>query len=79
MESLKNNDFVSNMKSVIEEYVFLKVEVKRCYHDMEEYEAKIDKLERQKMNLVEALARKTWEDMTQTVFKRKQARKWHAH
>ena len=79
MENFKNNDFIENMKSVIEEYVFLKDEVKRCYHDMEEYEVKIEKLENQKMNLVEALARKTWEDMAQTAFKRKQARKWHAH
>lgn len=78
MNDLKNNDFVNNMKSVIEEYLFLKDEVKRCYHDMEKYEAKIDDLEKQKMNLVEALARKTWEDMTQTAFARKQARKWHA-
>jgi hypothetical protein len=79
MENLKNNDFVNNMKSVIEEYEFLKDEVKRCYHDMEENEAKIDNLVRQKMILVEDLARKTWEDMAQTAFKRKQARKWHAH
>lgn len=79
MENLKNNDFVENMKSVIEEYELLKDEVKRCYHDMEEYEVKIEKIESQKMNLVEALACKTWEDMAQTAFKRKQARKWHAH
>lgn len=79
MENFKNNDFIENMKSVIEEYVFLKDEVKRCYHDMEEYEVKIEKLENQKMNLVEALARKTWQDMAQTAFERKQARKWHAH
>lgn len=79
MENKKNNDFVENMKSVIEEYEFLKDEVKRCYHDMEEYEAKIDNLARQKMILVEDFARKTWEDMAQTAFKRKQARKWHAH
>lgn len=79
MENSKNNDFIENMRSVIEEYLFLKDEVKRCYHDMEEYEVKIEKLESQKMNLVEALARKTWEDMAQTAFKRKQARKWHAH
>ena len=79
MENLKNNDFIENMKSVIEEYVFLKDEVKRCYHDMEEYEVKIEKIENQKMNLVEALACKTWESMAKTAFKRKQARKWHAH
>lgn len=79
MENSKNNDFIENMRSVIEEYLFLKDEVKRCYHDMEEYEVKIEKFESQKMNLVEALARKTWEDMAQTAFKRKQARKWHAH
>lgn len=79
MNDLKNNDFVNNMKSVIEEYLFLKDEVKRCYHDMEKYEAKIDDLEKQKMNLVEALARKTWQDMEQTAFKRKQTRKWPAH
>lgn len=71
MNDLKNNDFVNNMKSVIEEYAFLKDEVKRCYHDMEKYEAKIYDLEKQKMNLVEALARKTWQDMEQTAFKRK--------
>lgn len=46
---------------------------------MEEYEAKIDLLETQKMDLVEALANKTWQDMRQTAFKRRQARKWHAH
>ena len=82
MNDLKNNDFVNNMKSVIEEYLFLKDEVKRCYHDMEEYEAKIDNLEMQKMNLVETLARKTWEDMVQTAFKRKKSKKMacaHAH
>lgn len=79
MENLKNNDLIENMKSAIEEYAFLKDEVKRCYHDMEEYEVKIEKIESQKMNLVEALARKTWQDMAQTAFKRKQARKWHAH
>lgn len=79
MENSKNNDFIENMRSVIEEYLFLKDEVKRCYHDMEEYEVKIEKLESQKMNLVEALARKTWEDMAQTAFARKQARKRHAH
>lgn len=59
MENSKNNDFIENMKSVIEEYEFLKDEVKRCYHDMEENETKIDNLKMQKMNLVEALARKT--------------------
>jgi hypothetical protein len=79
MDNSKNNDFIENMRSVIEEYLFLKDEVKRCYHDMGEQDAKIDNLEIQKMNLVEALARKTWEDMAQTAFKRKQARKWHAH
>ena len=79
MDNLKNDDFVNSMKSVIEEYLFLKDEVKRCYHDIEEYEAKIDNLEVQKMNLVEALARKTWQDMEQRAFKRKQTRKWHAH
>lgn len=78
MDNFKNNDFVNNMKSVIKEYEFLKDEVKRCYHDMEEYEAKIDNLEMQKMNLVEALARKTWQDMEKVAFKRKQARKWLA-
>ncbi len=79
MDNSKNNDFIENMRSVIEEYLFLKDEVKRCYHDMGEQDAKIDNLEIQKMNLVEALARKTWEDMAQAAFKRKQARKWHAH
>lgn len=79
MDNSKNNDFIENMRSVIEEYEFLKDEVKRCYHDMGEYEATIDNLEMQKMNLVEALARKTWQDMEQTAFKRKQTRKWPAH
>lgn len=79
MDNFKNNDFVEKIKSVIEEYAFLKDEVKRCYHDMEEYEAKIDDLARQKINLVGALSRKTWEDMEKTAFERKQARKWHAH
>lgn len=79
MDNFKNNDFIEKMKSVIEEYAFLKDEVKLCYHDMEEYEAKIDNLERLNMNLVEALARKTWQDMKQTAFKRKQTRKWPAH
>ena len=27
----------------------------------------------------ENLANKTWQDMRQTAFKRRQARKWHAH
>ena len=76
MENLKNNDFIENMKSVIEEYVFLKDEVKRCYHDMEEYEVKIEKLESQNMNLVEALACKTWTDMRQGAFRKKQRRKF---
>ena len=79
MDNFKNNDFVEKMKSAIEEYAFLKDEVKRCYHDMEEYAAKIDNLAKQKIYLVDALACKTWEDMAQTAFKRKQARKWHAH
>lgn len=79
MDNSKNNDFIENMRSVIEECEFLKDEVKRCYHDMGEYEATIDNLEMQKMNLVEALARKTWQDMEQTAFKRKQTRKWPAH
>ncbi|ALD72735.1 hypothetical protein RN86_10055 [Streptococcus gordonii] len=79
MDNFKNNDFVEKMKSVIEEYAFLEDEVKRCYHDMEKYEAKIDDLEKQKMNLVEALARKTWQEMEQTAFKLKQTRKWPAH
>lgn len=73
------DNFIEKIKSILEEYAFLKDEVKRCYHDMEEYEVKIEKIESQKMNLVEALARKTWQDMAQTAFKRKQARKWHAH
>jgi len=73
------DNFIEKIKSILEEYAFLKDEVKRCYHDMEEYEAKIENIEKQKIDLVEALACKTWEDMAQTAFKRKQARKWHAH
>ena len=73
------DNFIEQIKSILEDYALLKAEVKRCYHDMEEYEAKIENIEKQKIDLVEALACKTWEDMAQTAFKRKQARKWHAH
>ena len=45
---------------------------------MEEYEVKIDLLETQKANLIEALSNKTWQDMRQTAFYRRQARKWRA-
>lgn len=72
-------DIIDDLKDVINRYEFYRDEVRRCYYDMEEYEAKIDLLETQKMDLVEALANKTWQDMRQTAFKRRQARKWHAH
>ena len=70
------NRFITGLKAMIEHLEFLEDEVRRCYHDMEEYEAKIDLLETQKMDLVEILANKTWQDMRQTAFKRRQARKW---
>ena len=73
------NRFIDGLKAMIEHLELLEDEVRRCCHDMEEYEAKIDLLETQKMDLVEALANKTWQDMRQTAFKRRQARKWHAH
>lgn len=71
-------DIIDDLKDVINRYEFYQDEVRRCYHDMEEYEAKIDLLETQKMDLVEALANKTWQDMRQTAFRRRQARKWRA-
>ncbi len=71
-------DVVDDLKEVIKRYEFYQDEVQRCYHDMEEYEAKIDLLETQKANLIEALANKTWQDMRQTAFYRRQARKWRA-
>lgn len=72
------NRFITGLKAMIEHLEFLEDKVRRCYHDMEEYEAKIDLLETQKMDLVETLANKTWQDMRQTAFKRRQARKWRA-
>lgn len=79
MEDKKiNNYFIASLKSMIEQYEFLYDEVWRCYHDIDEYEAKISGLEKQKMNLVEALAKKTWADMRQSAFQRRQARKWRA-
>lgn len=72
-------DIIDDLKDVINRYEFYRDEVRRCYYDMEEYEAKIDLLETQKMDLVEALANKTWKDMRHTAFWRRQARKWHAH
>ena len=72
------NRFIAGLKAMIEHLEFLEDEVRRCYHDMEEHEAKIDLLETQKMDLVEALANKTWQDMRQTAFRRRQARKWRA-
>ena len=71
-------DIIDDLKDVINRYEFYRDEVRRCYYDMEEYEAKIDLLETQKMDLVETLANKTWQDMRQTAFKRRQARKWRA-
>lgn len=37
---------------------FFRDELKRCYREMEQYEKKIEKLENQKMDLVEELAKK---------------------
>lgn len=37
---------------------FFREELKRCYREMEQYEKKIEKLENQKMDLVEELAKK---------------------
>ena len=72
------NRFITGLKAMIEHLEFLEDEVRRCYHDMEEYEAKIDLLETQKMDRVETLANKTRQDMRQNAFKRRQARKWRA-
>lgn len=41
------NRFITGLKAMIEHLEFLEDEVRRCYHDMEEYEAKIDLLETQ--------------------------------
>ena len=71
-------DIIDDLKDVINRYEFYRDEVRRCYYYMEEYEAKIDLLETQKMDLVEALANKTWQDMRHAAFKRRQARKWRA-
>ena len=34
-------DIIDDLKDVINRYEFYQDEVRRCYHDMEEYEAKI--------------------------------------
>lgn len=55
---------------------FFRDELKRCYREMEQYEKKIEQLENQKMNLVEELAKKTWQDMRKQAFRRKQTRRF---
>lgn len=55
---------------------FFRDELKRCYREMEQYEKKIEKLENQKMDLVEELAKKTWQDMREQAFRRKQTRRF---
>ena len=55
------DNFIEKMKSILEEYAFLKDEVKRCYHEID---------------LVEALACKTWTDMRQSAFCKRQRRKY---
>lgn len=42
----------------LERNTFLQEELKRCYREMEQYEKKIERLENQKMDLVEELAKK---------------------
>lgn len=51
-------------------------ELKRCYREMEQYEKKIEQLENQKMDLVEELSKKTWNDMREQAFRRKQKRRF---
>lgn len=55
---------------------FFRYELKRCYREMEQYEKKIEQLENQKMDLVEELAKKTWKDMREQAFRRKQTRRF---
>ena len=55
---------------------FFRDELKRCYREMEQYEKKIEKLENQKMDLVEEIAKKTWVDMREQAFRRKQTRRF---
>lgn len=55
---------------------FFRDELKRCYREMEQYEKKIEQLENQKMNLVEDLAKKNWQDMREQAFRRKQTRRF---
>jgi hypothetical protein len=55
---------------------FFRDELKRCYREMEQYEKKIEQLENQKMDLVEELAKKTWLDMREQAFRRKQTRRF---
>lgn len=55
---------------------FFRDELKRCYREMEQYEKKIEQLENQKMDLVEKLAKKTWQDMREQAFRRKQTRRF---
>ena len=55
---------------------FFSDELKRCYREMEQYEKKIEQLENQKMDLVEELAKKTWKDMREQAFRRKQTRRF---
>lgn len=55
---------------------FFRDELRRCYREMEQYEKKIERLENQKMDLVEELAKKTWQDMREQAFRRKQKRRF---
>jgi t-SNARE complex subunit (syntaxin) len=55
---------------------FFRDELKRCYREMEQYEKKIEQLENQKIDLVEELAKKTWQDMREQAFRRKQTRRF---
>lgn len=55
---------------------FFRDELRRCYREMEQYEKKIEQLENQKMDLVEELANKTWQDMREQAFRRKQTRRF---
>lgn len=55
---------------------FFREELRRCYREMEQYEKKIERLENQKMDLVEELAKKTWVDMREQAFRRKQTRRF---
>ena len=55
---------------------FFRDELRRCYREMEQYEKKIEQLENQNMDLVEELAKKTWQDMREQAFRRKQTRRF---